>query len=156
MYQDFPFCQTNSTITRYRTLRLGAPAIFQILHSKTARRLINSGNLPIKKPDAVWIYARSNFRMEENFPDFLALRVLRFDCDTLGRSRRFVGGRKRGIRLACTTMGLPYPPTLVDITKLWNVLLATYYERRYRRYRRYRNEGRGYYQYEYRGYGQLD
>jgi hypothetical protein len=24
---------------------------------KSAMRLINSGNLPIKKPDAVWIYA---------------------------------------------------------------------------------------------------
>jgi hypothetical protein len=30
------------------------------------------------------------------------------------------GGRKRGVRLACTTMGLPYPPTLVNITELWN------------------------------------
>jgi len=77
----------------------------------------------------------------------------RVDCDTLGRLRRLVGGRKRGVRLACTTMGLPYPPTLVDITELWNVLPATYCGRRYRRYR---NEGRGYYQYEYRRYGQLD
>ena len=46
-----------------------------------------------------------------------------------------------------------YPPTLVDILELWNVLPATYCGRRYRRYR---NEGRGYYQYEYRRYGQLD
>ena len=44
----------------------------------------------------------------------------RVDCDTLGRLRRLVGGRKRGVRLACTTMGLPYPPTLVNITELWN------------------------------------
>jgi hypothetical protein len=77
----------------------------------------------------------------------------RVDCDTLGRSRRLVGGRKRGVRLACTILGLPYRPTLVNITELWNVLPDTYCGRRYLRYR---NEGRGYYQYKYRQYGQLD
>jgi hypothetical protein len=31
-----------------------------------------------------------------------------------------VGGRKRGFRFACTTMGLPYPPTLVVLWILQN------------------------------------
>jgi hypothetical protein len=39
LYQDFWFCQTNSTITSYRTVRLGAPAKFIILHSKIGRRV---------------------------------------------------------------------------------------------------------------------
>jgi hypothetical protein len=63
LYQDFSFCQTNSTITRYRTVRLGAPAKFVILHtidsSKSAKSLIL---LHIKNPDAVWIYARPVYK----------------------------------------------------------------------------------------------
>jgi hypothetical protein len=40
LYPDFPFCQTDNTITvRYRTVRLGAPAKFIILHSKIGRRV---------------------------------------------------------------------------------------------------------------------
>jgi hypothetical protein len=55
LYQDFLFFQKNSTITyRYRTVRLGAPVKFIILHSKIGRRV---DFFPIKNPDAVWIYA---------------------------------------------------------------------------------------------------
>jgi hypothetical protein len=47
------------------TVRLGAPAKFRILHNKSAMRLIiNSGNLPIKKLDAVWIYAYSTYSFQ--------------------------------------------------------------------------------------------
>jgi hypothetical protein len=46
----------------------------------------------------------------------------RVDCDTLGRSRRLVGGRKRGARLACAGMGYYFFPTLVDkFLELWIV-----------------------------------
>ena len=43
--------------------------------------------------------------------------------------------------------GFHYPPTLVDIIELRNVLLATYRGRRYPT--GYRNEGSGNYRYEY-------
>ena len=55
----------------------------------------------------------------------------RVDCDTLGRSRRLVGGRKRGARLACAGMGYYFYPTLVDkFLELWIVQAMGYLQRR--------------------------
>jgi hypothetical protein len=55
----------------------------------------------------------------------------RVDCDTVGRSRRLVGGRKRGVRLACTEMGFYFPPTLVaKYLELWIVQAMGYLQRR--------------------------
>ena len=55
----------------------------------------------------------------------------RVDCDTLGRSRRLVGGRKRGVPLACTRMGFYFPPTLVaKYLELWIVQAKGYYLQR--------------------------
>jgi hypothetical protein len=39
LYQDFQFCTSEHYITSYRTVRLGAPAKFPILHSGIGRRV---------------------------------------------------------------------------------------------------------------------
>jgi hypothetical protein len=39
LYQEFSFWQTDGSITSYRTVRLGVPAKFIILHSKFGRRV---------------------------------------------------------------------------------------------------------------------
>jgi hypothetical protein len=62
LYQDFPFCQTNSTITEI-VLCAWAPqpnSLFYIVKSAGAYIF-----LPIKNPDAVWIYARVVLRYHQ-------------------------------------------------------------------------------------------
>jgi hypothetical protein len=55
----------------------------------------------------------------------------RVDCDTLGLSRRLVGDKNRGVRLACTGMGFYFPPTLVEkFLELWIVQARGYLQRR--------------------------
>jgi hypothetical protein len=60
---------------------------------------------------------------------FVMAFKLQVDCDTLGRSRRIVGGRKLGARLACTTMGFTIPSHPKNL-ELWIVHAVGYLQRR--------------------------